>query len=503
MTPLHLGSPASFGALRAFLQDSGYSEETVCERYGLGAQHEILGSSRPAPPAGKRDAAELLIRLFITGGYAQQAELTQHFPPDALAAAWELGLVTPDESKPGRVYSPVCLYPLRRLFIASDRWTNPDGSPYTPGADVVYPAITRNTYRFLGLLPSAPCERLLDLCSGSGVAALLAASGGARLAWAVDITSRSTRFAGFNRLLNGVANLTALEGDLYEPVAKLAFDRIVAHPPYLPSAATRWIFQDAGVQGEEITRRIVEGLPDHLTAGGRLYCLALGADQRGRPLEDRIRAWLGVAQAEFDVLVAAVETHTPEQIASQPLLRGEITQKEYASRRASFARAEIEAFVYGLFIVQRAGRPGRAPFTVRRQMGARTGSAELEWAVRWESMASSAEAQSLLLESRPARSRDLELCVVHRPREGALEPQDFNLQTDYPFSMESRVPPWTAALIAACDGVRTGRELRAYCVEDGLISDAVPAADFARLLGSLVSGGFLEIEACPLPRSAD
>ena len=501
MIPLRFGPQASFQTLRTFLEESGYRERTVCERFGVEAQHEILGAGRPGPTTDADDVVGLLIRLFLTGGCASETEVRRCFPPQVIEALWDLGLLATDSGEPGRLYSPVCLYPVRQLYIASDRWTNPDGGHCTPPPDIVYPAITRNTYRFLAMLPEEPCGRLLDLCSGSGVAALLAASGGARRAWAVDVTERSTRFAEFNRLLNGISNMSALQGDLYEAVPGLTFDRIVAHPPYLPAASTRWIFQDAGAQGEEITRRIVAGLPQYLSPGGRLYCLALGADQREQPLEQRIRAWLGEAQAEFDVLVAAIETHTPEQVASQPLLRGEIAQKEYAVRRGSFKQAGIESFVYCFVVVQRAEADGRSSFTVRRQMSSLTGSAELEWAMRWESTSASPAAESILLDSRPIPAADLELRVVHSIVGGTFEPRDFTLQTEYPFSMESKVHPWTAALIGACDGLKTGRELHGYCVENGLISGTVSPGDFARFLGSLVSGGFLRIEAFPLPRS--
>jgi tRNA1(Val) A37 N6-methylase TrmN6 len=42
-------------------------------------------------------------------------------------------------------------------------------------AGVVYHAVTVNTCHFLETLPNEPCDSFLDLCSGSGVAALLAA----------------------------------------------------------------------------------------------------------------------------------------------------------------------------------------------------------------------------------------------------------------------------------------------------------------------------------------
>ena len=494
MIPLRFGSPECFANLKAFLDSSGYTEGAVCERLGLGAQHEILSREHLEPAREIRDTADLLIKLFLTGDYVEEDALRMLFPADVLESMAELGLLAGDESRAGVVRAPVCLYPIRQLHIASDRWTNPDGSHFTPHADIVYPAITKNTYRFLSMLPPEPCGRFLDLCSGTGIAALAAASGYAAQAWAVDVTERATRFAEFNRLLNGVDNATVLQGDLYEPVRPLGFDRIVAHPPYVPSTGRNWIFQDAGAEGEEITRRIVARLPAHLSPGGKFYCLALGVDRQGEPFENRVRGWLGECESAFDVLVGVIETHTPEQIASQPLVRGEITHKEFVARRTTFAEAGIEQFVYGLIIVQGIPDAQRRSFTARRQVGARTGSAEFEWAIRWESTAASSDAARLLLEAKPVPSKNLELRVIHRVDEAALAAADFTLQTDYPFRMECHVHPWTAALIEACDGSRTGRELHEDCRRQGWISPDVRAEDFARFLGTLVSGGFVEVE---------
>jgi methylase of polypeptide subunit release factors len=69
---------------------------------------------------------------------------------------------------------------------------------------------------------------------GTGIAALVAAQKDAAHAWAFDITARATHFAEFNRRLNAIPNVTAAEGDLYAPAGGQTFDRIVAHPPYLP-----------------------------------------------------------------------------------------------------------------------------------------------------------------------------------------------------------------------------------------------------------------------------
>ncbi len=186
-----------------------------------------------------------------------------------------------------------------------------------------------------------------------------------------------------------------------------------------------------------------------LVARGKLYCLALGADRQGEPFESRIRGWLDEHESAFDVLLGVVETHTPEQIASQPLLRGEIGYQEFKARKEAFEKAGVERFVYGLIVVQRVPDAERPPFTARRQLGPRTGSAEFEWALRWESAAAS---PAFLLQARPVISKNLELRVIHRVEQGTLAPADYTLLTDYPFSMECQVHLWTAALTEVCDG---------------------------------------------------
>ncbi|HSW48898.1 MAG TPA: methyltransferase [Bryobacteraceae bacterium] len=499
MIPLRLGSQECFASVRAFLEDAGYTESEVCRRLGVEAQHEVMGRPDLKPVSETGDATDLLLRLFLAGGRAEDGELRRHVPEAVLESMRALGLLERDEPDSSPWRAPVCLYSIGPLYIVSDRWTNADGSPFAPAPDIVYPALTKNTYRFLSLIPREPCRRLLELCSGAGAAALTAASGYACEAWAVDITERSTHFAEFNRRLNGLANVKALQGDLYQPLQGLKFDRIVAHPPYVPAASRSLIFQDAGEEGEEITRAIVAGLAEHLEPGGALYCLTLGADHRGEPLEKRVRGWIGAQQEAFDVMVAAVEGHTAEQVASKPLLKGQIGHREFAVRRAAFTESGIEQFVYGLIVVERIADAGRPAFTIRRQMGTRTGSAECGWALRWEAVAASRGSEAILLAAKPRRSGNLELSVIHRMQDGELAPQEFTLQAGYPFRMECKVHPWTVALLEACDGFRSGAQLHAHCRQQGWIHEEVAAGEFARFLGTLVSGGFLEVEGFEPP----
>src|SRR2546428_3917539 len=45
------------------------------------------------------------------------------------------------------------------------------------------------------------------------------------------------------------------------------------------------IYYDGGEDGEQLTRRILEGLLQHLNPGGRLYCRTLGSDREEAPFE--------------------------------------------------------------------------------------------------------------------------------------------------------------------------------------------------------------------------
>jgi release factor glutamine methyltransferase len=119
-----------------------------------------------------------------------------------------------------------------------------------------------------------PGVEVLDLCTGSGHLAVVAALEGAS-AVAVDVSRRAVASARLNALVNGVW-VTALRGDLFEPVAGRRFDVIVSNPPYLPhpdeELPTRGLARaiDAGPRGRAFLDRICAQAREHLTPGGIL-----------------------------------------------------------------------------------------------------------------------------------------------------------------------------------------------------------------------------------------
>ena len=298
--------------------DSNYTEAAVCKRLGLHHLQDYLTlRPNPASPHSIDDRLDLLVRLFLIGEVVQEQQMQTWIPAPVREAMTGLGLVTRYPGQPENWYATTALYPAYELWIASDRWTSPELAPIRASADVVYPAITPNTAHFMETLPDDPCDSLLDLCTGSGVAAMRAASTYAQQVLATDITEAAQLSVEFNRLLNGIENLKVARGDLYEAAGEKTFDRILAHPPYMPSLKPAEIYAYGGELGEELTRRVIEGLPKHLRPGGRFYCITAGPDLEGEPFETRVRSWLGEPGEEFDVFILERQLFDPIRIAHQ------------------------------------------------------------------------------------------------------------------------------------------------------------------------------------------
>ncbi|MGB0911678.1 MAG: methyltransferase [Nitrospirales bacterium] len=111
----------------------------------------------------------------------------------------------------------------------------------------------------------------LDLCTGSGIQALLSSSR-ARRVIGVDLQDRAVEIATMNCELNGCGeHVEFRKGNLFLAIEDEQFDFICANPPLLPGAENlrNPIVADGGHDGLEIIRTIIQGLPSHLNIGGR------------------------------------------------------------------------------------------------------------------------------------------------------------------------------------------------------------------------------------------
>jgi SAM-dependent methyltransferase len=496
---LFLQSSPHFSTLRNYLRLIGFTAEPICSRLGIADLRALLTYQRRSlAPLQGSDALSLLIRLLLMGESIKRSDVESGLASRALDALISLGLVASDSADDASLAGSVVLYPVGPLFIISDRWFAPDGKDYRAPDDIVYPAITPNTADFMAALPVTPCGNFLELCSGTGAAAL-AASAYSTEAWAIDITERSTQMAEFNRLLNGIDNVRALKGDLFEGVEGLKFDRIVAHPPYMPVLRPAQIFYDGGADGEQITRRCVEGLPRFLKPGGCFYCQAQGSDRKDAPLETRVREWLGEDQSDFDVAVIEKRAQAPKDAAFIYALKSKSGFDTVELMLESLAALGVESMAYGWIVIQRK-LDTRRVFTVRRFAGPQTGKEEIEWLLKWESfVAANASVYAALAAMSPVARPSLELRTLYRLKNGDLAPEQFSLHTDDPFSMDCKVQPWVGFLIPLCDGKLTVAQLFESCKAHKLIHEETPPEEFAALICTLISGGFLEVAEYRFP----
>lgn len=503
MPALKMGTQGQFAALREQFLASGFNEETIRQRLGLkpGRELDLVGlSMRPPEQLGLRDSLDALILLFILGDSLPATETAKHFLPAAWDAMLQTNLVEQDPADAGRFLASVALYPIRDLFIASDRWTNANHALREPFADIVYPALTKSAKQFLEFTSFEPCDDFLELCAGTAPAALLA-SRCARNIWATDIAERSVDFAKFNATLNGINNVNFAIGDLFQPVADRTFDRIAAHPPYVPVIKPAEIFYGGGEAGEEITQKIIAGLPDRLKPGGRLYCRTLGTERPGKTFEQRVREWLGEKQAEFDVALFAIQTLEPRQFALEETINKNGSRDEFGQWERMFARNDIRELVIGILIIQRIAWQ-RPAFTLRRTIRSNTPSAALEWILRWETEMLGDGAYEQLLQVRPVAVQGIEIVARHALQRGEIIPKKFTFSTEYPFAMECNAQPWMALLLPRCDGKTTVAELFELAKQNEWIVPETPPIEFSRLLSTLISGGFLQAEGLRLPAAA-
>jgi hypothetical protein len=292
----------------------GYCEAAVRQRLGL---HDIADLNWRDLPVyrdqrlAERDTLALAIDLFLLQGVLTKDEVDRLLPVSSRDVLLRTALLEIDEAD--LVRARASLFPVDQRLIFSDHaWpelphpgcaTVPYGQVMAVGLDSRL--LARATVR-------GPVRSALDMCTGSGVHALLAAPHAQRVC-AVDINPRAVRCTRFNAQALGAVNLEAVEGDLFDPVGGDRFDLITANPPFVPSPLNTLRFRDGGPSGEDIQKRIVAGLPSHLAPGGTAQLVTELGERDGEPIAGRLREWL--AGAPIDVYVLRVASHTAARYA--------------------------------------------------------------------------------------------------------------------------------------------------------------------------------------------
>jgi len=201
------------------------------------------------------------------------------------------------------------------------------------------------------LPPLARVRRALDLCTGSGCLAILAALACPKAAVdGVDLSAPALTVARRNVVAYRLGQRIRLtRGDLFAPLAGQQYDLILSNPPYVTAAAMRRLPAEyrrepalalaGGQDGLDLVRRILATAADHLTARGVLV------------LE------VGHARARVEQAFPGLEAWWPQTSGGDDCV---LIADRAALTRAAQYRAPASADVPARPAIRRARQPARA-----------------------------------------------------------------------------------------------------------------------------------------------
>jgi SAM-dependent methyltransferase len=233
-----------------------------------------------------------------------------------LELLWAGGRVSSESAR--RALAPLTVDELARIgLLRADReWVRPScsvaehdgllvfGDPPSDDRQDVVMALSSISEVAACLTPRKPCRTMLDLGTGSGVQALLAARHCQRVV-GVDVNPRALWFAALGQAANQVDNVEWRHGSWFEPVAGERFDLVVANPPYLISPDHEFTYRDSDTP--DICARLSRQAPAHLEEDGLaiLLCMWGHADEEG--WEEIPRSW--VTDSGCDAIIVCFQTH--------------------------------------------------------------------------------------------------------------------------------------------------------------------------------------------------
>lgn len=223
----------------------------------------------------KHGALGLAVAFFLLQEPLSLEELRQLLDDESIAALNLQGFL---DATPRGIRSKVDLYPCLGKYFFTDT-----AFELEPWPEQVY-WLGGDSYTLAYCTPRRPFASALDLCSGSGVHALLAGCP----ALGLDINPRAVEFGRLNAALNGISQVEFAQGDCCS--AEGTYDLVTLNPPFVPTPeGVAELYRTGGGSGEGVTERVMRKLPTWLNTGG-LFSMATEAPDGAL---QRMRQWLG------------------------------------------------------------------------------------------------------------------------------------------------------------------------------------------------------------------
>ena len=296
---------------------------------------------------------DILARLFVAGAPVEEAAAREALAPLPLETWVRAGLVG---LRDGTALGRVRLLPCRGLVLACDYADSRE-----PGGDLEQVmGLTASSMALADFTVRRPCRATLDVGSGSGIQAFLAAPHSQQVL-GVDRTRRSVEFARFNAGLNGIANCEFIEGDVFEPVRGRTFDLVVSNPPFAVTPSLRYMYRDSGVELDGFCRDLVRQAPEFLNEGGMFQICCDWVHPTGGDWKERLAGWF--EGSGCDAWVLRTDTQSAADYARVWVRDTEHEAEEGSARLydewMSYYEAKgVEAVSTGLIAMRRAS--GRA-----------------------------------------------------------------------------------------------------------------------------------------------
>lgn len=280
--------------LGAVLRDLDYTEDTISDLLdddAYSADPEDLAVHDRRLPETKLGIA---LRVLFLGLPISKDDAARALGGPGLEALKATGLAQVGD----RVVPQARILPIGDLLIAADGHSRGSDDPpdyvaaYSPASHVC-----------ASLTPRHRVDRALDVGTGSGAQALLAAAHADHVI-ATDVNPRALSYAELNAALNDFANVECRRGNLFEPVAGEQFDLITCNAPYVISPEHRWAYRDAGREGDEVSELVVREAAAHLAEDGFATVLVSWLGRSEDAPDERVVAWAEQTDCDSWILVA-------------------------------------------------------------------------------------------------------------------------------------------------------------------------------------------------------
>jgi SAM-dependent methyltransferase len=340
--------------MREVFARANYTDEGLLETLGPISLPSRTGRDLPHFLRLTRQGRPLdtLIRLFLFGVPMDADTAGQVLEPVPLDRWVRAGLL---EVHNGLAAAPIKIMSFRGVLLVVDQPDRPDAA----AQEEMVMGITACTVALADFTVRRPVSRTLDLGTGSGIQAFLAARH-SRQVWATDRGPRCLNYALFNARLNNISNVEFLEGDTFEPVPNQRFDLVLFNTPFAITPSFRYLYRDSGLEGDQYCRRIVREAPQYLEEGGFCQITCDWIHPAGQDWKDRLARWFEGTGCE--VWVMRTDTHDAGDYAQMWVRDTEYGSAQEAARLyeewvSYYDRQGIEAISSGVIALRRSNRP--------------------------------------------------------------------------------------------------------------------------------------------------